>query len=83
MKFAKHYITKWHDTDANREVHPSGVLMFMQETGNRQFEAAGRPLDAPHPPIMKYQTLNYCLTTQSGIENQKKNRPPHLEIGSL
>ena len=46
MKYIEKYNVRWHDTDANREVHPSGVLMFMQETGNRQFEAAGRPLDA-------------------------------------
>ena len=45
MKYIENYNVRWHDTDANREVHPSGVLMFMQETGNRQFEAAGRPLD--------------------------------------
>lgn len=46
MKYTEKYNVRWHDTDANREVHPSGVLMFMQETANRQFEAAGRPLDA-------------------------------------
>lgn len=46
MKYIENYNVRWHDTDANREVHPSGVLMFMQETGNRQFESAGRPLDA-------------------------------------
>ena len=45
MKYTEKYNVRWHDTDANREVHPSGVLMFMQETANRQFEAAGRPLD--------------------------------------
>ena len=46
MKYIENYNVRWHDTDANREVHPSGVLMFMQETGNRQFESAGRSLDA-------------------------------------
>ena len=46
MKYTEKYNVRWHDTDANREVHPSGVLLFMQETANRQFEAAGRPLDA-------------------------------------
>ena len=45
MKHIEHYNVRWHDTDANRNVHPSGVLMFMQETANRQFETAGRPLD--------------------------------------
>lgn len=45
MKYIENYNVRWHDTDANRVVHPSGVLMFMQETANRQFESAGRPLD--------------------------------------
>ena len=45
MIYTEHYRVRWHDTDASREVHPSGVLLFMQETANRQFEAAGRPLD--------------------------------------
>ena len=45
MKYTEKYNVRWHDTDANREVHPSGVLMFMQETGNRQFQSAGMPLD--------------------------------------
>ena len=45
MIHTERYNVRWHDTDANREVHPTGVLMFMQETGNRQFEKAGRPLD--------------------------------------
>ena len=46
MKYIQRYNVRWHDTDANREVHPTGILMFMQETANRQFEGAGRPLDA-------------------------------------
>ena len=45
MRYTEKYNVRWHDTDANREVHPSGVLMLMQETANRQFEAVGRPLD--------------------------------------
>ncbi|MBE6703303.1 MAG: acyl-CoA thioesterase [Ruminococcaceae bacterium] len=45
MRYTEKYNVRWHDTDANRKVRPSGVLMFMQETANRQFEAAGRPLD--------------------------------------
>ena len=45
MIYKENYNVRWHDTDANREVHPTGILMFMQETANRQFEAAGEPLD--------------------------------------
>lgn len=46
MIFTEKYNVRWHDTDAKREVHPTGLLALMQETGNRQFERAGRPLDA-------------------------------------
>ena len=45
MRYTEKYNVRWHDTDACREVRPSGVLMFMQETANRQFEATGRSLD--------------------------------------
>lgn len=45
MKFTKHYQVKWHDTDANREVRPSQILMYMQETANLQLQFHGIPLD--------------------------------------
>ena len=35
----------WHDTDASRKVRPSEILVYMQETANRQFVSAGRDLD--------------------------------------
>lgn len=46
MKFTKHYTVKWHDTDANRCVRPTQLLMYMQETANFQLEDAGVSLDA-------------------------------------
>lgn len=46
MKYTHHYKIKWHDTDANREVRPSKLLMYMQETGNLQLEDSGMSLDA-------------------------------------
>lgn len=46
MKFTQHYTVKWHDTDANRCVRPTQLLMYMQETANVQLEAAGVSLDA-------------------------------------
>lgn len=46
MKHVEHYQIKWHDTNANREVYPSKVLMYMQETANAQLVANGIPLDA-------------------------------------
>ena len=45
MKYTHHYQIKWHDTDANREVRPSRILMYMQETANHQLEDSGLPLD--------------------------------------
>ncbi len=46
MKYTQHYTVKWHDTDANRCVRPTQLLMYMQETANLHLEDAGVPLDA-------------------------------------
>ena len=40
------YRVRWHDTAANRTVHPTGLLTYMQETANAQFERNGLSLDA-------------------------------------
>ena len=45
MIFSQNYQIKWHDTDAARRVHPSGLLVYMQETANRQLEELGPPLE--------------------------------------
>ena len=45
MKFSEIYTIKWHDTDANRRVRPSCILMYMQETANHQLRAANMDLD--------------------------------------
>ena len=45
MKYTESYKTKWHDTDSARRVRPSELLVYMQETANRQFVSAGRDLD--------------------------------------
>ncbi len=46
MKFSNHIKTLWHDTDASRNVRPSKILEYMQETANLQCESSGLPLDA-------------------------------------
>ncbi|MBR2387661.1 MAG: hypothetical protein IKB02_02720 [Clostridia bacterium] len=46
MKYTEKYKVRWHDTDAMRKVRPSELLVYMQETANRQFESVGRDLDA-------------------------------------
>jgi len=46
MKYTEKYKVRWHDTDVMRKVRPSELLVYMQETANRQFESVGRDLDA-------------------------------------
>ena len=38
MKFTHDYTIRWHDTNANREITPSAVLTFMQETTNMHIQ---------------------------------------------
>lgn len=45
MKYSRKFTTKWHDTDANRIVTTSKILMYMQETGNLQCKDFGNSLD--------------------------------------
>lgn len=47
MKYTENYKIKWHDTDAARQVRPSDILVYMQETANLQVDnCSGRSLDA-------------------------------------
>ena len=45
MKYSEHYRTRWHDTDADRRVTPSQLLVYMQETSNGHTSFAGCSLD--------------------------------------
>lgn len=45
MKYSHHYTIKWHDTDANRQVCPSQILAYMQETANHHLISYGMSLD--------------------------------------
>lgn len=45
MIFTEKYNVRWHDTDATREVRPTALLAYMQESANHQFKSAGMPLD--------------------------------------
>lgn len=51
MKYTEKYKTMWHDTDASRKVRPSEILVYMQETANRQFVSAGRDLDGERDKV--------------------------------
>ncbi len=46
MKFKQEYQTRWHDTDANRRVRPTQLLVYMQETSNRHLSHLKCDLDA-------------------------------------
>ncbi len=45
MKFSIDYTTRWHDTDANRRLRPTAMLVYMQETSNRHTASLGMSLD--------------------------------------
>ena len=45
MKFTRNYTTRWHDTDANRRVRPTQLLVYMQETSNAHLDSTGNNLD--------------------------------------
>ncbi len=45
MKFSKRYTTTWHDTDLFRQVRPSQILVYMQQTSNDHMASCGQDLD--------------------------------------
>jgi acyl-CoA thioesterase FadM len=45
MKFTQQYSIKWHDTDANRQVRPSALVTYLQETANEHLIHIGISLD--------------------------------------
>ena len=45
MIYTEAFEIRWHDTDAKREMKPSEVLAYMQETANHQFRTHARTLD--------------------------------------
>ena len=45
MKFTKRYTTNWHDTDADRRVRATRLLVYMQETSSCHMASLGSSLD--------------------------------------
>ena len=45
MIFSKKFTTRWHDTDAERRVRPTQLLVYMQETSNAHLESLECDLD--------------------------------------
>ena len=45
MYHIEHYRTRWHDTDADRLLRPSQLMVYLQETANLHMIAAGQSLD--------------------------------------
>ena len=45
MTYTQHYTTRWHDTDAERRVRPTQILVYMQETSNGHIATMGTTLE--------------------------------------
>lgn len=45
MIYSKDYITSWHDTDLNRSVRPTPLLVYFEETSNLHVASMGKSLD--------------------------------------
>jgi len=45
MYHIENYRTRWHDTDADRIIRPSQLMVYLQETANLHMIAAGQSLD--------------------------------------
>lgn len=45
MIFSQKFTTRWHDTDAERRVRPTQLLVYMQETSNSHLESLNCNLD--------------------------------------
>lgn len=45
MIYTKQYTVRWHDTDANRNLTPTHLLMYMEETSDFHLRDAGMTLD--------------------------------------
>ena len=45
MIYTSKYKVRWHDTDANRHITPTHLLMYMEETSNAHLVSSGMSLD--------------------------------------
>ena len=45
MIYTERYTTRWHDTDAERRVRPTQLLVYMQETSNKHLASSGTSLE--------------------------------------
>ncbi len=45
MYFQQSFVTRWHDTDANRFLRPSAILTYLEETSGIHMRSVGRSLD--------------------------------------
>ena len=61
MYHIEQYRTKWHDTDANRMVRPSQMMVYLQETANLHMIQAGQSLDE----LRDTRGLGFILTRMS------------------
>ena len=61
MYHIEHYRTRWHDTDADRLLRPSQLMVYLQETANLHMIHAGQSLDE----LRDTQNLAFILTRVS------------------
>jgi len=61
MIYRAHYTVKWHDTDANRRLRPSPLLVYMQETANLHLRDSNMDLDR----LRDEQGLGFLLSRAS------------------
>ena len=61
MYHIENYRTRWHDTDADRIIRPSQLMVYLQETANLHMIAAGQSLDE----LRDTQNLAFILTRMS------------------
>lgn len=76
MKFTQQYTVKWHDTDLNRRVRPGQVLMYMQETANRQLAAADLDLDR----LRDERGLAFLLSSISIVFHRSLTTGEEIEV---
>ena len=79
MGYKETYTINWHDTDAARELRPSALLTYMQETANRQFEALGRPLDQ----MRDKEGLGFVLTRITVQIDKPMHAYEQIEVETL
>ena len=76
MIYSNRYTLKWHDTDANRRLRPSRLLMYMQETANHHLRDAHMDLDR----LRDERGLGFLLSRVSVCVYQQLHAYDEIEV---